>query len=154
MEYLYFRYTLTPPPADTTLRTIELWGWKPIYLGKRHALSNVNAATRTESTFVPTICTCVQLPPTHTKPVPMCTDVSISVPDKTVNLPLGCAGCPSPGVHHSRWEVIGTDACRCYDAVEWIHHTGPINELMEGLFVCRVIRQKFVFIFLIIQQLM
>lgn len=32
----------------------------------------------------------------------MCTDVAISVPDKTVNFPLGCAGCPHAGLHHKQ----------------------------------------------------
>lgn len=41
-------------------------------------------------------------PAIHRKPVPMCTDVAINVPDKTFNLPLGCAGCPHPGVHHEQ----------------------------------------------------
>lgn len=88
------------------------------------------------------------------KACPWCADVAISVPDKTVNIPWATLVAPTQEFIPSRWEVIGMDACRCCYAVEWIHHIRPINELMEGLFVCKVIRQKFVFIFLIIQKLM
>lgn len=39
------------------------------------------------------------------------------------------------------------DACRCCRVVGWIHHIRPINELIERLFVCKVIRLKFVSFF-------
>lgn len=89
----------------------------------------------------------------HAKLVPMCTDVVISLSDKTVNLPLGCAGCPHPGVHHKQ---MGGNWNRCMQMLRRsrMDSSHGTNELIEGLFVFKVIRQKFVFIFLIIQQLM
>lgn len=39
------------------------------------------------------------------------------------------------------------DACRCCRVVGWIHHIRPTNELIERLFVCKVIRLKFVSFF-------
>lgn len=39
------------------------------------------------------------------------------------------------------------DACRCCRVAGWIHHIRPINELIERLFVCKVIRLKFVSFF-------
>lgn len=55
-----------------------------------------------EFSYVGNLCTCVYLLPIHTKLAPLCTDVAINLPDKTVNLSLGWAGCPHPGVHHKQ----------------------------------------------------
>lgn len=78
----------------------------------------------------------------------MCADVVISVPDKTVNLPLGYAGRPHQGVHR---EQMGVNWNGCMQMLRCSgmdsSHRAPLNELMEELFVCKVIRQKFVFIF-------
>lgn len=51
---------------------------------------------------VESICTCAYLTCIYAMLIPMCTDVAISVPDKTVNFPLGCAGCPHVGLHHKQ----------------------------------------------------
>lgn len=54
---------------------------------------------RAEFSLAVNKCTCIYLPPLNTKLVPICTDVVISLSDKTVNLPMVWAVCPHPGVH-------------------------------------------------------
>lgn len=85
--------------------------------------------------------------PINTKLVPSCTAVVINLVTRwLIYLWAGLVASTQDFIT-SRWEVIGMDACRCCSAVEWIHHISPINELTEGLFVCKVIRKKFVSFF-------